>query len=84
MDTHRWPVGELTAGSMCVHKRACPVLGYACRMPNKKYITYAIVCMCVCVCVRARVHCICEHSSGCVFVKVCLSLSVLRMQPAVR
>lgn len=37
MDTHLWPVGELTEQEACAHERACacPLFVYARRIPNK-------------------------------------------------
>lgn len=48
------------AGSMCVHKGACPVLVYARRMHSKEYIRYATVRVHLCT---FKYLCVCEGVS---------------------
>lgn len=73
MDTHQWPVGELTEQEACAFTRE-----------HVLYLSILTECLIRSTLDTQLCVCVCAHSNTSVFVKVCPSLSVLRMQPAVR
>lgn len=72
MDTHQWPVGELTEQEACV-----------CTREHVLYLSMLAECIIKSASDMQLCVCICAHSSTCVFVKVCPYMSAVRMQPAV-
>lgn len=72
MDTHQWPVGELTEQEACVRTRE-----------HVLYLSMLAECIIKSTSDMQLCVCICAHSSTCVFVKVCPYMSAVRMQPAV-